>query len=56
MPGPEGLADVSLYLTSVEIYGKVRYHPAIVTDVTLEAAQGMGRHLSRHGTSNVLTG
>jgi hypothetical protein len=37
--GPEGLADVSTYLTREEIHGKVRCHPSIVTDVTIEAVQ-----------------
>lgn len=37
--GPEGLADVSTYLTPEWIRGKVRCHEWIVTDVTTRAMQ-----------------
>jgi hypothetical protein len=37
--GPEGLADVSTYLTPDWIRGKVRCHEWIVTDVTTRAMQ-----------------
>jgi hypothetical protein len=38
---PEGLADGSSYLTPKDIHGKVRCHPSMVTDVTIEATPGV---------------
>jgi hypothetical protein len=50
--GPEGLADVSTYLTPEGIHGKIRCHESIVTDVTIRAVERRLVTFLINGTSN----